>query len=49
MAMDAALMVLVFWLTYLLRLSNPWPWQLQEQIWLLLLLVPVGVVVDSFR
>jgi len=45
MAMDAALMVLVFWLTYLLRLSNPWPWQLQEQIWLLLLLVPVGVVV----
>jgi len=47
MAMDAALMVLVFWLTYLLRLSNPWPWQLQEQIWLLLLLVPVGVAVLS--
>ena len=45
MVMDAALMVLVFWLTYLLRLSNPWPWQLQEQIWLLLLLVPVGIAV----
>ena len=45
MAMDAVLMVLVFWLTYLLRLSNPWPWQLQQQIWLLLLLVPVGVAV----
>ncbi|MEB3172907.1 MAG: polysaccharide biosynthesis protein, partial [Cyanobacteriota bacterium] len=47
MATDAALMVLVFWLTYLLRLSNPWPWQLQEQIWLLLLLLPVGVAVLS--
>ena len=45
---DGFLIIIVFWLTYLLRLSNPWPLQLQEQISLLQLLLPIGIGVLVF-
>ena len=42
-ALDGLLITAAFWLTYLLRLSNPWPDQLQQQIRLVLLLLPAGL------